>query len=59
MKKTDLEKLKGKKLDIRQSQAAGSNHFGGANKAARDQRAKQADGQSLIGRMLQQALPKK
>jgi hypothetical protein len=57
MKKTDLEKFKAKKLDIRLAQEQ-STQRGAAAQAAHQKRAV-APGNSLVGKLLQQVLGKK
>ena len=57
MKKTDLEKFKAKKLDIRLSQEQTAARAGAAQEARRKRAT--APGNSLVGKLLQQALGKK
>ena len=58
MKKTDLEKLKGKKLDIRKSQEPTLQRFGNASTAAR-RADRLKDAGSLLNRLLGQVSDKK
>ncbi len=59
MKKTDLEKLKGKKLDARTGRLGTSNKFGAATTAAKGRRTPGTGDTSLVGKLLRQALEKK
>lgn len=58
-KKTDLEKLKGKKLDIRHSQDQAANRFGAGSAAQARRSAAAGQGAGLIGKLLKQALTEK
>jgi len=59
MKKADLEKLKGKKLDVRTSQESAANRFGGASRIAKEKRLSGGKGESLLDKLVRQALEKK
>jgi hypothetical protein len=58
MKKADLEKLKGKKLDIRKGREAVGNRYGGASGTKRKSSDGEA-GESLVEKLVRQALEKK
>jgi hypothetical protein len=58
MKKTDLEKLKGKKLDIRRSRENALKRFGAAG-GPTDRRQELAGGAGLMSRLLGQVIEKK